>query len=59
MKYRKRDYATNAVVNYKDLESFLAYLEDKTEDVYKEEVQQAIERFLTDEITTMTDDIIK
>lgn len=59
MKYQKQNYATNAVVNYKDLESFLAYLEDKTEDVYEEEVRQAIERFLTEEITPLNTDIIE
>ena len=35
------------LVDYKELENFLAYLEDKTEDVYEREVKQAIERFLT------------
>jgi len=33
MKYNNKIYGCKAVVNYKDLESFLAYLEDKREDV--------------------------
>lgn len=51
--------ATNVVINYKKLESFLAYLEDKTEDVYKREVQQVIERFIKEEITPLNADIIE
>lgn len=42
-----------AVVDYEDLQTFLAFLEDKTDDVYKREVYQAIERFLNEEITTI------
>jgi len=44
-----------AVINYKELKSFLAYLEDKTEDVYEHEVQQAIERFLKEQVTKFND----
>ena len=31
-----------AIIDYKELENFLSYLEDKTDDVYEREVQQAI-----------------
>jgi len=48
-----------AVIDYKELENFLAYLKDKTEDVYECEVQQAIERFLKEQVTTINSDIIK
>lgn len=48
-----------AVVNLKELENFFNYLEDKTNEVYQNEVQQAIKRFLTEEITTINSDIIK
>ena len=37
-------------VNYRELENFLRYLEDKTEDVYKKEVEEAIKRFLNEEV---------
>lgn len=47
-----------AVIDYQELENFLSYLEDKTEDVYQKEVRQAIERFKTEQITTMNSDII-
>ncbi|WP_281245060.1 hypothetical protein [Lentzea albida] len=33
-------------VEKKELETFLSYLADKVEDVYKDEVEQAIKRFL-------------
>lgn len=33
-------------VNYEELESFLDYLLDKTEDCYKKEVESAIENYL-------------
>jgi len=49
----------NAVIDYKELENFLAYLEDKTEDVYEREVKQAIERFLKEQVTTINGDIVK
>jgi len=48
-----------AVIDYKELENFLAYLEDKTEDVYEREVQQAIERFMTEQVTKISGDILK
>lgn len=48
-----------AVIDYEELENFLAYLEDKTEDVYQKEVRQAIEQFKKEQITTMTSDLIK
>lgn len=48
-----------AVINYKELENFLSYLEDKADDVYEREVQQAIKRFLDEQVTTLNDDIIK
>lgn len=41
------------LVDYKELENFLAYLEDKTEDVYKREVKQAIERFLKEQTNSI------
>lgn len=48
-----------AVIDYKELENFLNYLVDKSEDVYQREVQQAIERFLQEEVTTINGDVIK
>ena len=48
-----------AVINYKELENFLSYLEDKTDDVYEREVQQAIKRFLDKQVTTVNGEIIK
>ena len=48
-----------AVVDYKELENFLSYLEDKTDNVYEREVQQAIERFMNEQVTTITGEIIK
>src|SRR5699024_6095390 len=41
------------------LENFLSYLEDKTDDVYEREVQQAIKRFLDKQVTTVNGEIIK
>ena len=49
----------NVVIDYKELENLLAYLEDKTEDVYEHEVKQAIERFLKEQVTTINGNIIK
>ncbi len=48
-----------AVINYKELENFLSYLEDKTDDVYEREVKQAIERFMNEQVTKITGEIIK
>lgn len=48
-----------AVIDYKELENFLAYLEDKTEDVYEREVKQSIERFMKEQVTTISSDIVK
>ncbi|HBI0942867.1 TPA: hypothetical protein PEJ62_002890 [Staphylococcus aureus] len=48
-----------AVIDYKELENFLSYLEDKTDDVYEREVQQAIKRFLDKQVTTVNGEIIK
>lgn len=48
-----------AVVDYKELENFLSYLEDKTDDVYELEVRQAIERFMNQQVTKMTGEIMK
>jgi|GEM_PF-6963762 len=48
-----------AVIDYKELENFLAYLEDKTDNVYQREVQQAIEQFIKEHVTTISGDIIK
>ena len=48
-----------AVIDYKELENFLSYLEDKTDDVYEREVQQAIKRFLDKQVTTINGEIIK
>lgn len=48
------------VVDQKELEAFLNYLADKTEDVYEREVAQAIERFLEEQVTHLSGaDIIK
>ena len=41
------------LVDYKELENFLAYLEDKTKDVYEREVKQAIERFLKEQTNSI------
>lgn len=41
------------LVDYKELEKFLAYLEDKTDDVYQREVKQAIERFLKEQTNSI------
>src|SRR5690625_5541548 len=43
----------------KKQENFLSYLEDKTDDVYESEVQQAIKRFLDKHVTTEKEEIIK
>ena len=48
-----------AVIDYKELENFLSYLEDKTDDVYELEVRQAIERFMNQQVTKMTGEIMK
>ena len=48
-----------AVVDFKELESFLNYLADKADDVYEREVQQAIKRFLKEQVTDLDGDIIK
>ncbi|HHW5195341.1 TPA: hypothetical protein ACU2I4_002939 [Staphylococcus aureus] len=48
-----------AIIDYKELENFLSYLEDKTDDVYEREVQQAIKRFLDKQVTTVNGEIIK
>lgn len=48
-----------AVINYKELENFLSYLEDKTDNVYKDEVKQAIERFIKEDVTEISADILK
>ena len=48
-----------AVINYKELENFLSYLEDKTDDVYEREVKQAIERFMNEQVTKITGEILK
>lgn len=42
-----------AVIDYKELENFLNYLVDKSEDVYEREVKQAVELFLQEQTTTM------
>lgn len=38
-------------IEYHELKKFMDYLEDKTEDVYKREVQKSIERFLQEYTT--------
>ena len=48
-----------AVINYKELENFLSYLEDKTDDVYEREVKQAIERFMNEQVTKITGEKLK
>lgn len=42
-----------AVIDLKELEAFLNYLADKTDEVYEREVTQAIERFLKEQVTTV------
>lgn len=49
----------NAVINSQELEDFLNYLSDKTESTYKDEVDQEIQRFLKEQVTTMDANIIK
>lgn len=48
-----------AVIDYKELENFLAYLEDKADEVYEREVKQAIERFMKEQVTKMSGDIVR
>ncbi len=36
----------NITVNYKELERFLEYLQDKIEDCYKAETERAIKEYL-------------
>lgn len=42
------------VVDLVELKIFLDYLSDKTENVYEKEVDQAIDRFLKERVTTIT-----
>lgn len=42
-----------AVVDLKELEAFLSYLEDKTDEVYQNEVKQAVKRFLSEQVTKL------
>ena len=48
-----------AVIEMDELKNFLAYLSDKADDVYSREVEQAVERFLSEQVTTMGGDILK
>lgn len=48
-----------AVIDYKELENFLAYLEDKADEVYEREVKQAIERFMKEQVTKISGDIVR
>lgn len=41
------------IVDRQELEAFLNYLADKTDEVYEREVTQAIERFLKEQVTTV------
>lgn len=45
-----------AVVDKQELEAFLNYLADE---VYEREVQQAVERFLQEQVTTISGDVLK
>jgi len=49
----------NVVINSQELEHFLKYLSNKTRSTYKEEIDQAIQRFLKEQITTIDADIIR
>jgi len=42
-----------AVIDLKELESFLSYLEDKADEVYENEVRQAVKRFLSEQVTKL------
>ena len=48
-----------AVIDYKEFEKLLGYLEDKTKNVYEREVQQTIEQFLNEQVTTINAEILK
>jgi len=48
-----------AIVDRQELEAFLNYLADKAEDVYEREVARAVERFMKEQVTTISGDIIK
>lgn len=45
-----------AVVDKQKLEAFLNYLADE---VYEREVQQAVERLLQEQVTTISGDVLK
>lgn len=49
----------NVVINSHKLEGILEYLSKKTKPAYKEEVDQAIQRFLKEQITSIDADIIR
>lgn len=49
----------NAVINLQELEDFLKYLSNKTKSPDKEEVEQAIQRFLKEQVITIDADIIR
>src|SRR5699024_9715267 len=55
----RKNIIEQILIDYKELENFLSYLEDKTDDVYEREVQQAIKRFLDKQVTTVNGEIIK
>jgi len=46
----------NVIIEFEKLENFLMYLEDKTQDVYEDEVKQAIDRFLKEQIIVVRTD---
>lgn len=46
------------VVDRQELEAFLNYLADKADDVYEKEVDQAVERFLEEQLTKLDGDIL-
>lgn len=49
-----------AVVDLKELEAFLSYLEDKTDEVYQNEVKQAVKRFLSEQVAKLDgSDVVK
>lgn len=39
-----------AIIDYKELEAFLNYLANKADEAYKREVNQAVERFLKEQV---------
>jgi len=48
------------IVDLRGLQAFFDYLEDKTDEVYQNEVKQAVKRFLSEQVTKLDgSDIVK